>query len=247
MTPDTPQTREDYYAKAGSWADERTQSIYASRKVAWTVALIAATIAVLEALALVFMTPLKTVVPHTVLVDRQTGFVQALDPSQPQKIAPQKALTQSFLVQYVEAREGFDFATVQQQFKKVAIWSSGTAKSGYINMMQASNPQSPLATLPRNTVINVQVRSVSPLSDSSAMVRFVTTRLDQGAAGQQPQNWVAIIRYRYSSAPMTVEDRYVNPLGFEVIDYRKDAETLPIETASPVPQSPVPQSVVPAQ
>jgi type IV secretion system protein VirB8 len=242
MTPDTPQTREDYYAKAGSWADERTQSIYASRKVAWTVALIAASIAVLEALALVFMTPLKTVVPHTVLVDRQTGFVQALDPSQPQKIAPQKALTQSFLVQYIEAREGFDIATVQQQFKKVAIWSSGTAKSGYVNMMQASNPQSPLATLPRNTVINVQVRSVSPLSHSSAMVRFATTRLDQGAAGQQPQNWVAIIRYRYASAPMTVEDRYVNPLGFEVIDYRKDAETLPIETASAVPQS-----VVPAQ
>ncbi len=240
MTPDTPQTREDYYAKAGSWADERTQSIYASRKVAWIVALIAATIAVLEALALVFMTPLKTVVPHTVLVDRQTGFVQALDPSQPQKIAPQKALTQSFLVQYIEAREGFDIATVQQQFKKVAIWSSGPAKSGYVNMMQAANPQSPLATLPRNTVINVQVRSVSQLSDTNALVRFATTRLDQGTAGQQPQNWVAIIRYRYASAPMTVEDRYVNPLGFEVIDYRKDAETLPIETATPLQQPAVP-------
>jgi type IV secretion system protein VirB8 len=247
MTSKTPETREEYYAHAGSWADERTQSITASRKVAWIVALIAATIAVLEALALVFMTPLKTVVPHTLLVDRQTGFVQALDPSQPQKIAPQKALTQSFLVQYIEAREGFDIATVQQQFKKVAIWSSGTAKSRYVNMMQASNPQSPLATLPRNTVVDVQVRSVSQLSDSSAMVRFVTQRRDQGAAEQQPQNWVAIIRYRYSSGAMTVEDRYVNPLGFEVIDYRKDAETLPTETATPVQQlsSPVPSQTSP--
>jgi type IV secretion system protein VirB8 len=240
MIPDVPQTREDYYAKAGSWADERTQSIYASRKVAWIIALIAAIIAVLEALALVFMTPLKTVVPHTVLVDRQTGFVQALDPSQPQKIAPQKALTQSFLVQYVEAREGYDIATVQQQFKKVAIWSSGPAKSGYVTMMQASNPQSPLATLPRNTVINVHVRSVSQISDTSAMVRFVTARRDQGAAEGPPQNWVAVIRYQYSGGLMTVEDRYVNPLGFEVIDYRRDPETVPIETATPLQQPAVP-------
>lgn len=233
MTTETCEKLDDYYAQAGSWANERTQSVYASRKIAWMVAFIAATIAVLEALALVFMTPLKTVVPHTLLVDKQTGFVQALDPTQPQKIAPQKALTQAFLVQYVEAREGFDISTVQGQFRKVALWSMGQAKTRYVNMMQASNPESPLATLPRNTVIEVNVRSVSQLSDSSALVRFAIVRRDQGAAEQPMQNWMAVVKYRYSNVPMAVEDRYVNPLGFEVIDYRKDAETLPIEARAP--------------
>lgn len=236
MTTETREKLDDYYAHAGSWANERTQSIYASRKVAWIVALIAATIAVLEALALVFVTPLKTVVPHTLLVDRQTGFVQALDPTQPQKIAPQKALTQAFLVQYVEGREGFDISTVQGQFKKVALWSSGEAKTRYVNMMQASNPESPLATLPRNSVIDVKVRSVSQLPGGSAMVRFASVRRDPGGSEQPQQNWVSIIKYRYSSAPMAVEDRYVNPLGFEVIDYRKNAETLPMETTALGPQ-----------
>jgi type IV secretion system protein VirB8 len=234
MTTDTGEQLDDYYAQAGSWANERTQSIYASRKVAWIVAMIATTIAVLLALAIVFMLPLKTVVPHTLLVDKQTGFVQALDPNQPQRIAPQKALTQAFLVQYVEAREGFDMATVQGQFKKVALWSAGQNKARYINSMQASNPESPLASLPRNSVIDVKVRSVSQLSGTSAMVRFASVRRDAGAAEQPMQNWVAVIKYRYSNAPMAVEDRYVNPLGFEVTDYRKDAETLPVETVAPV-------------
>jgi type IV secretion system protein VirB8 len=246
MTPETTrEKRDDYYANAGSWADERTRSIYSSRKVAWIVALIAATIAVLEGIAIVFMLPLKTVVPHTVLVDKQTGFVQALDPSQPQKIAPQKALTQSFLVQYVEAREAFDIATVQDQFKKVALWTSGPAKSRYVNMMQANSPESPLATLPRSTIIDVQVRSVSQLSDGQALVRFASVRRDQGGTEQPPQNWAAVIKYRYSNAPMTAADRYVNPLGFEVLDYRKDAETLSVETPPSVTQSNTPSIAQP--
>lgn len=238
MTTETREKLDDYYAKAGSWADERTQSIYASRKVAWIVAIIATATAVLLALAIFFMLPLKTVVPHTLLVDKQTGFVQALDPSKPHKIAPQKALTQSFLVQYVEAREGFDIATVQGQFKKVALWSSGQAKSQYVNMMQATNPQSPLATLPRTTIIDARVRSVSQLSENSALVRFETIRRDRGAADQPGQSWVAVIKFRYSNAPMTVEDRYVNPLGFEVLDYRKDAETPPAANNAPVQSQP---------
>jgi type IV secretion system protein VirB8 len=254
MTTETREKLDEYYEQAGSWANERTQSIYASRKVAWIVALIAAIIAVLEALAIVFLMPLKTVVPHTLLVDKQTGFVQALDPTKPQKIAPQKALTQAFLVQYVEAREGFDISTVQNQFKKVALWSAGQNKASYVNKMQASHPESPLASLPRNTVIDVTVRSVSQLENNSALVRFASIRRDAGGSEQPAQNWVAVIKYRYSNAPMAVEDRYVNPLGFEVIDYRKDAETPPVEavpppqsaaaplTVSPVPVGPAQQS-----
>jgi type IV secretion system protein VirB8 len=93
MTDTTREKLDDYYANAGSWADERTQSIYASRKTAWIVALVASMIALLLAIAIAFMLPLKTVVPHTLLVDRQTGFVQALDPTQPQKIGADEALT----------------------------------------------------------------------------------------------------------------------------------------------------------
>lgn len=240
MTAETREKLDEYYEQAGGWANERTQSIYSSRKVAWIVALIAAIIAMLEALALLFLMPLKTIVPHTLLVDKQTGFVQALDPTKPQKIAPQKALTQAFLVQYVEAREGFDISTVQNQFKKVALWSAGQNKASYVNKMQASHPESPLANFPRSTVIDVTVRSVSQLENNSALVRFASIRRDAGAAEQPAQNWVAVVKYRYSNAPMAVEDRYVNPLGFEVIDYRKDAETLPVETAAPAQSAAAP-------
>ena len=69
MTTQTREKRDDYYAKAGSWADERTRSIDASRKIAWIVAMVATAVALLLAITVFFMMPLKTVVPHTLLVD----------------------------------------------------------------------------------------------------------------------------------------------------------------------------------
>jgi hypothetical protein len=62
-------------------------------------------------------------------------------------------------------------------------------------------------------VIDVEIRSVSQLSEGSALVRFASTRRDPGAASQPSENWVAVIRYRYSSVPMSADDRLVNPLG----------------------------------
>jgi type IV secretion system protein VirB8 len=48
-----------------------------------------------------------------------------------------------------------------------------------------------------------------------------------------------VISYRYSGAPMSADDRLLNPLGFEVTRYRRDAETVPASVADPV------QAIVP--
>jgi type IV secretion system protein VirB8 len=200
--------------------------MHSSRRIAWWIAGIAAGIALLEGIALVLLMPLKTVEPYTLMVDKTTGYVQALKPLDQATIAPDSALTQSFLVQYVIAREGFDSATLDTNYRKVALFSAGTARSSYLQQMQASNPSSPLVLYPRTTAVDVEVKSVSPLGRNAALVRFDTVRSDAGAQAQPPQSWVAVVRYRYSNAPMSLDDRFVNPLGFQVVSYRKDAEVL---------------------
>jgi type IV secretion system protein VirB8 len=47
---------------------------------------------------------------------------------------------------------------------------------------------------------------------------------------------VAVIRYRYSAEPMKLEDRFVNPLGFQVIKYRKDPEALALPAPASAPK-----------
>lgn len=249
-----------YYVEADSWARDRDEALRTSRRTAWRVAAAAVVVAVLLAVALIVLMPLKTVEPYTLLVDRQTGFVQALKPLDPERITGDRALTQSFLVQYVIARESFDIDSLQEDYRRVALWSAERARSEYMSGVQVSNPESPLARLPRSSVIETRVKSVSPVGTNVAMVRFETRRRDAGGQVGPASAWVAMIRYRYSGEPMRIEDRFVNPLGFAVLRYRRDAEamvpadsqagapaTIPQLQVVPAPGAPAPAAQVPEQ
>lgn len=238
----------DYYEAAESWAQDRQAGSERSRRIAWYVASAAALVAVLEAVALVSLIPLKREVPYTLLVDRQTGYVEALKPLEERTLSPDAALTRSFLVQYVIARESFDVDSLQENYRKVGLWSADEAKNRYVELMRASNPVGPLATLPKAARVDVRIRSVSSLKPDQALVRFDTVRTDKGSSQEFIENWAAVINFRFSDANMTAEDRLTNPLGFQVVRYRKDPETLPVVEESrtaPAAAAPVPAQGTP--
>jgi len=215
--------REAYYVKAQSWARDGQQSLRRSRAIAYIIAAAAAAIAVLEAVALALLMPLKTVVPYTILVDRQTGYVERAQPLEPGALSQNAAVVQSFLVQYVLARESFDAADLQDDYQKVAAWSEGAARNQYLAEMQPSNPDSPERRNPPDAIVKTVIKSVSLLSPTSALVRF--DRETQGTPGAR-QPFTAVIGFRAANAPMRMEDRFFNPLGFKVVSYRRDAETV---------------------
>lgn len=225
-----------YFARAESWAFDAQQSSARSRRTAWTIAGIATGVAVIEAVAFAFLLPLKSVQPVTVLVDRQTGFVESIDPAGPRKITANEALIQSLLAQYVMAREGFDRATVSHDYRRVALWSAGPARASYLALMPAANPASPLNLNPAGAVVSINVKSVSQLSPNTAMVRFDTLRQDRSGQTQSAQAWLSVIRYRFTDAPMKIEDRLINPLGLQVLSYRRDAEAVQVPVAVPSPE-----------
>lgn len=229
------EARKSYYAEAQSWANDRDAITSKSLRVTRIIAISAAAVAVLEAFVLIAMLPLKTVVPYTILVDRHTGYAQQLDTNAMPDIKPESALTQSLLAQYVVARETFDINNLQAQYRKVALWSDEVAKRDYLAVMPASSPDSPINRYPRTTLIQTGIESVTPTGPSTAMVRFYTERRDRGQTVGPRSYWVSLVRFRFSKQPLALEDRLVNPLGFQVIHYRRDQEAPPPPQAAPEP------------
>jgi type IV secretion system protein VirB8 len=227
---------------APSWAADVQGALRRSRRIAWTVAAVAGGIALVEAVALAVMAPLKTVVPYTILVDRQTGYVETVNGIRPGALSQDQAVTESFLVQYVIARETFDQTDIRENYNKVTLWSAGGAREEYVRDMARSNPTSPLNIYSPATTLAITVKSVALLTPTTALVRFDATRREPGASSGEQRAYAAVMAFRYTGAPARAEDRFLNPLGFQVTRYRRDAET----PAGAVVRVPAPQVAVAA-
>lgn len=227
MNENSREALEIYYKEAGSWAHDKVQMLERSKSFAWIIATVSVILTMLLGVALIILMPLKKVIPYTLLVDKHTGFVETLKPLEANLIKPDSALTQSFLVQYVTTREAFDIDSLQSDFRRVSLWSAEPERSNYIKSMQASNPDSPLSLYPRSTIVKVIIKSVSQLGKDTALIRFDTIRLDNGSGEQPANSWASVVRYQFNNLPMSQEDRFINPLGFQVLKYNRSEEILP--------------------
>ena len=217
--------RETYYADAATWSEDVNGSLRASRRRAWWVAGAAVAVALLEGLALAMLAPLKTVVPYTITVDRQTGAAQLARGVDLGPLTGREALIQSSLAHYVLARETLDATDLAANFRKVGLWSAATARSDYLRSMDRSNPASVLNTANSATQIAVTIKSITPMSPTTALIRFATDRRD-GNSPPVRADWAAVAEFGFTGAPLSAEDRLINPLGFVVTRYRRDAENI---------------------
>ncbi len=218
--------REDYYAATKSWADGQASVAARETRIAWRVAAGASIIALLLAIALAFLVPLKTVVPYVLTVDRQTGAVEAASTVSSGRLSQNEAVIQAQLASYVIARETFDATDLAQKYRQVQVMSARPVAASYVAQMAAGNPESPLRSLNRGDTVSVRIRSVSLINDNAALVRFTTIRSVLGGGVGQPVNFVSAISFGFNGRALRQSDRYDNPLGFQVTRYRRDAEGL---------------------
>ena len=214
---------------AEPWMDEALYQARAGRRTAWIFAFLLLIIVGAQAAAIAIMLPLKQVVPYTVTVDRQTGYVETARGVQLGDLKEDEAVVQSMLAQYVLARETFDPADFADRYGRVALWSLGAARDEYVAQYQngqALNDIRPGAT------IRVTIKKIELLSKDTGRVRFYTTKQDPGAAPFMAA-YEAIITFRFTGAPMKMEDRFLNPLGFQAVSYRRDAEDIAAAPRSP--------------
>ena len=231
-------SREAYFADAATWSEDINGSLRASRRRAWRAAGAATFVAVLEALALALLVPLKTVVPYTITVDRQTGAAQLARGIQLSPLGQNDALLQSVLAQYVIARETLDATDLAANYRKVGLWSAGTARTEYLRTMDRRNPQSTLNGATAATLIQTTVKQVTVMSPTSALVRFSTDRRE-GDGPVTRTDWAAVMQFAFTGGPLSMEDRLINPLGFQVTRYRRDAEAAPGVIVPTVVRAPV--------
>lgn len=217
--------------------DDMLERETSSRRNAWTAAFILFVICAAQAAALALLLPLKEVQPYTILVDRTTGYVETIRGLKVGDAPADVALTESFLAQYVLARETVDGTDLKARYERVALWSDGEAREDYVAFHRAGNPEGLLAQFQPDDRVRVIVKAIEIQPPDAAAVRFDALTRRAGVGAETVESFRSVIGFRYSGAPMRNRDRLINPLGFQVLRYRRDPEglTAPSEPVASTP------------
>ena len=219
---------EKHFQDGRGWESEIFTNICQSRNRAWILAFLSMCIAAASIAVLAMILPLKTFEPYVVSVDRGTGYIEIAKGLETGDLTQDEAITQSNLVRYLSARESYNPnpASLRENYDFVALLSGETALKEYQQLWNGENPNNPSIKLGRKASVDIKIQSVSFLNERTASIRFIRETRE----GNLLKNgtWNAIIDFQYVQKPMKMIDRFSNPLGFQVTNYRINPEIMEI-------------------
>lgn len=214
-----------YYAEGAAWEHDIARRNRNSRALAWIVASVMTIVAIVALCGIALLVPLKSYEPYMVVVDKTTGFVEVKRPMAEGELTQDEAVTTFNVVRYIKARETYDPRALKDNFDLAQLLSAGDAARELTEIYSPANPSNPVKLFGTNTEVSVEVKSVTFPNNRTALVRF--SAHEKSATDVVTRNWVSLVRFRYTSAPMRNQWRFDNPLGFQVLEYRRDQETAP--------------------
>lgn len=221
-----------------AWEVDRELMLVKSERRAWFVAMAALGFAVL-AIAVDFARgALRQTVPIPIVVDKATGETSVQMPLASSSVPVEDAVDKHFAVQFVTAREEYDWSWLNRDYNTVARMADPDVFAPYAANFSGQKGQNITDRLAdrvqwRVAIVGVRFPPMAPAAAApSARVREAFVTFDRQAydvherANVGPaQRFVASLRFEYRpKLAQTDAERIENPLGFLVTAYRTDAE-----------------------
>jgi type IV secretion system protein VirB8 len=227
----SPEPLSAYFAEAASWDADRYLVAARSARRAWIVALAGWLCALMSALALALLLPLKRVEPFVVRVDSSTGVVDVV-PAYRAGAKLEPAVARYFLTHYISVCERFNYATAESDYEECGAFHAAQRNQVWYALWNPHNPASPLNVHKDGSTVRVQVQSVSFFQRASgvtdlAQVRYLKAQRSSGGTDERFTHWIATIQYMFTTPSQDPQVRRWNPLGFKVIELTAEPEVQP--------------------
>ena len=225
---------DNYLNEARSWETHRLMEVQKSKKVAWYVAMAGVVVGILGVASSTLVATHEPPPPVVIRVDASTGIVDVVNSLKDGKSNYEEAVNKFFTQWYVRYREGYSNELKEESYYNVGLMSIGAEQQKYFEFFNPKNPQSPINIYGPYVKVKIQIKGTSFIKANVALVRYIKL-IERGAGKPEISHWAATITFKYSGAPMKEKDRAINPLGFQVTEYRSD------------PDAPGTDATVPAQ
>lgn len=209
------------------WYKDRYQYVLVQRRVLAVITVAALVCTLMAIVVIVMLIPQKTIEPYVIQVDQRSGITQYVDPVSAKQLTANEAVKNYFIVNYIRARDGYRATDLLKQYELVRLMSEPkVVYKQFEAQANANNSDSNIARLGSVGSREVLIKSISYLEPTVAQVRVVIEERADGINISSRRHKIILVRFKFAELPLTTSQRYVNPLGFIVLDYRVDEDAV---------------------
>ncbi|HSQ97751.1 MAG TPA: type IV secretion system protein [Rickettsiales bacterium] len=210
--------------KLKSWYSSKYQIVTFQRNILFFISFLAICSVLVAVIFVKQIMGSKSLVPYVIEVEEKTGIPTVVEQLNQSSFTTDSALKRYFLYSFIKAAEGFNLGTFKDDYKKLMLFSTSSVFRQIQKKINPKNESSPYALIGSKGMIEVALKSISFPTPNSAIIRFRLKNLGFVRDFKNNRDMIADIEFKFTDIKLSVEERYINPIGFQVTKYVVDQE-----------------------
>jgi type IV secretion system protein VirB8 len=197
--------------KIKSWYSNRYQIVVVQRNILFLLTLISM---ISVAVAVIFVKNLmesKSLEPYVIEVEEKTGVATIVDQLTSQNFTGDQMVRKYFINQFIHAASGYDPKTYKSDVDKVRLFSAPGVYAEFRNRISAKD-------LGVDSKIDVRIKSIQFPDNNTAQIR-IFKQLENPIDKPETKDEIITMTFYFTNMDITMEERLINPLGFQVSKY----------------------------
>jgi type IV secretion system protein VirB8 len=210
--------------EAKNWYSDRYESVLVQRNILFLFSILSLAAIFLGVTVVGKIASSKSIEPFVVEIENKTGITNVVDPFTRTNLSADEALNSYFIMQYLRARETYSTADYEYNYKTLVRLFSAPAVYNEFRYQLNSPKTNPITIYGAANSTTLRLRSIQYLEPGKTVqVRFSITETNGNRAEYHK---IATMSFVYSKMELNLDDRLVNPLGFQITNYQVSDEIL---------------------
>lgn len=202
-----------------TWYSNRYQMVLAQKKLLSMFSILAMITVVIAVVFVKKFTESKSFEPYLIEMEEKTGKLNVIENLNNSKLTADEAIKKFYINSFLEAAEGYDFNLLQQDKKKILLLTNTSVFRTIFKRYSEKNEEGVLVKMGTKGVLTVKIKSIVFLTPIIASVRFVVFSNKPSITFPVEKHLIANIEFNFFDLGLSQDDRFINPLGFQVTKY----------------------------
>lgn len=198
--------------KIKSWYSNRYQIVVVQRNILLLFTVISMFSVAVAVIFVKNVMSSKSLEPYVIEVEAKSGIATVVDQLTSQNFTGDQVIRKYFINQFIHAASGYEPRTYKQDVDKVRLFSVPGIYGEFRNRINARE-------LGTESQIDVRIKSIQFTDSNNAQIRIVKQTNLQGVDPTTVDQVISMGFYFSPDMKLSMEERLINPLGFQVNKY----------------------------